>query len=252
MKRKTVTGVGANNPRYMEIAETIARDIERGRLKVGSFLLPESELGANFNVSRGTIRQSLSILEDAGLIVRRQRSGTSILSKFPVRGLIDHDQIHDDWTRYGTQYPLRISAVERKTPPPELTRGERSIPRRPWLAVTGLRYPPSSRTPVSYCEAFVHPDFSDISRDISFLPTPLFALLEQRYGRVIERVRVELRSVTITPEIAKELGRVPGSPALQLIRFFIDAKRRSIEIAVNTHPADCFTYQIEIVRSPHR
>jgi DNA-binding GntR family transcriptional regulator len=42
---------------------------------------------------------------------------------------------------------------------------------------------------------------------------------------------------------------IPGSPALQVIRYFMDARRQIVEIAMNTHPADHYTYCIEIVQA---
>ena len=239
----------SENPRYVVIANRLTADIKQGKLAVGSLLPTEAEFAAKFGVSRGTMRQALAILEDAGLIVRRQKSGTRVLSRYPVRGLVDGEQIIEDWARYGTDFPLRVSDVSHATLPREFAHDAGYKGRQPWLRVEGLRYPPSARIPIAHCTAFIHPDLASIEKDISSSPVPLFALIERRHGRVIEGVRADLRSVELEPAIAKVLGAKAGAPALQLIRYFKDAKRRVVEIAVNTHPSDRFTYRIEIFRS---
>jgi GntR family transcriptional regulator len=244
--------LSSTKPRYQAIAQTLLRDIATGHLAVGDLLASEAELGEKFKASRGTIRQSLSVLEDAGLIVRRKRSGTRVLSKFPARGLLQGDQILDDWARYGIEFPLRISSVARRTLPPEILALAPRISRGRWLAVTGLRYPAGSSDPISYCQAFIHPDYAAVADDLPVSPVPLFALLEQRYGRIIETVRAELSSVALSRDMAKALGATPGEPALQVMRLFMDSRRRPVEIAINTHPADRYTYRIEIVRDGAR
>jgi DNA-binding GntR family transcriptional regulator len=240
--------VRRNIPRYQVIAQKLLRAIETGQLAVGASLITEEKLGEKFKASRGTIRQSLAVLEDAGLILRRQRSGTRVLSKFPAHGLLNGDQILEDWARYGTEYPLRISSVERRTLPAEILSLAPNISRGRWLVVTGLRYPIGSRTPIAYTQAFVHPNYAAVGSDLSPVPVPLFALIEQRYGRVIEIVHAELRSLALVPQMAAALGATPHEPALQIMRLFMDSRRRVVEIAINTHPAGLYIYKVEIVR----
>jgi DNA-binding GntR family transcriptional regulator len=236
-------------PRYREIAQKLLRGIETGQLAVGATLITEEKLAGKFKASRGTIRQSLSVLEDAGLILRRQRSGTRVLSKFPAHGLLNGDQILEDWARYGTQYPLRIAAVSRRALPADIQSFAPQLNRGRWLTVAGLRYPIGSRTPIAYTQAFVHPDYAAaVASDLSAKPVPLFALIEQRHGRVIEIVRAELRCLALPNEMSAALNAIPREPSLQIIRLFMDSRRRVIEIAINTHPAGRYTYQVEIVR----
>jgi GntR family transcriptional regulator len=99
---------GRNRPRYREIAGDLLDRITSGDLPVGDILKSEEELGQEFKASRGTIRQSLSLLQELGIILRRQREGTRVISRFPSKGKIDNKQMLEDWARYGTDFPLRI------------------------------------------------------------------------------------------------------------------------------------------------
>ena len=239
----------AAQPRYREIADKLLRDIGSGALAVGNVLEPEQELSLKFRVSRGTIRQSLALLEEQGVILRRQRSGTKILSRFPGKGLVSGEQLLEDWARYGIEYPLRVSSVSRRELPSDLFKGEDRASGK-WLCVVGLRYPIGSRVPISYCESFIHPEFSEIEQDLSHTPIPMFAHVERRYGRVIESVQVQLRAMGLPREMAQPLGAEAGQPALQLIRLFMDARNRVVTVGINTHPAERYTYNIEIPRQP--
>lgn len=61
---------------YEEVAEQIKRLIRSGKLGLGEKLPSERELAARFGVSRASVRQALTVLEMAGIIVRKQGEGT--------------------------------------------------------------------------------------------------------------------------------------------------------------------------------
>lgn len=65
-------------PKYIEIADSFESQIKDGLLTPGTMLPAESVLQAEFGVSRVTIRKSLQILVDKGLINRTRGSGTYI------------------------------------------------------------------------------------------------------------------------------------------------------------------------------
>jgi GntR family transcriptional regulator len=65
------------------IAERIRAEIVGGNYPVGSRLPAEPEFASQLGVSRSTLRESLNLLERDGLVVRRQRAGTTV-SRRPV------------------------------------------------------------------------------------------------------------------------------------------------------------------------
>ncbi len=65
-------------PKYIEIAEYLENQIREGALEPKSMLPKESVLQEQFSVSRVTIRKSLQILVENGLISRSRGSGTYI------------------------------------------------------------------------------------------------------------------------------------------------------------------------------
>lgn len=65
-------------PKYQSVADSLRQEIENG-VYSGKQLLPtEQYLCGRFQISRQTVRRALSVLEDEGLIVRRQGSGSRL------------------------------------------------------------------------------------------------------------------------------------------------------------------------------
>lgn len=63
-------------PKYQFVADALRRDIAGGVYQDGAALPTEAELKEKFGVSRQTVRQAISLLENDGLVVRRRGSGT--------------------------------------------------------------------------------------------------------------------------------------------------------------------------------
>ncbi|MBQ0977565.1 GntR family transcriptional regulator [Micromonospora sp. M61] len=63
-------------PRYRVIADKLRANIEAGLIPPGALLPPESTLSADYRASRGTIRQAIAALRQAGLVVTEHGRGT--------------------------------------------------------------------------------------------------------------------------------------------------------------------------------
>ncbi len=77
MPRRDVFAM-AEQPKYLVVADTLRREIAEGVFQDGQTLMTEEELRLRFDVSRQTVRQAISLLEDDGLVDRRRGSGTYV------------------------------------------------------------------------------------------------------------------------------------------------------------------------------
>lgn len=68
-------------PRYQKIALDIANAIYKGHIQVGQKLHGRSTLAGKYNVSPETIRRSIKLLEDVGVVESSRGSGIIVLSK---------------------------------------------------------------------------------------------------------------------------------------------------------------------------
>ncbi|EPX81614.1 GntR family transcriptional regulator [Litoreibacter arenae] len=67
-------------PIYAQVSELLIREIASGRLADGARLPPERQLAATHQVTVRTLRKSLKILEEKGLLERIQGSGNYVRS----------------------------------------------------------------------------------------------------------------------------------------------------------------------------
>lgn len=68
-------------PLYYQVAKVLKERIEKGQLLPGHRIQPEFDLVEEFGVSRHTIREALSMLENEGLVYRQPGLGTFVQSK---------------------------------------------------------------------------------------------------------------------------------------------------------------------------
>ncbi len=70
---------------YVQVAEHIAARIEAGELKPGHRLPPEREMASEYGVAYNTMRKSMEILRERGLIVTMHGRGTFVNDPLPPR-----------------------------------------------------------------------------------------------------------------------------------------------------------------------
>lgn len=74
------TGSNTALPLYLQISESLTREIAAGRLMDGERLPPERQLASQYNTTVRTLRKSLSELEKQGMLERVQGSGNYVRS----------------------------------------------------------------------------------------------------------------------------------------------------------------------------
>ncbi len=75
------SGGDADSPRYRRIIDALVRAIERGTLKAGDRLPPETRMATLFSVSLGTVQKALAHLADSGFLERTRRRGTFVAGR---------------------------------------------------------------------------------------------------------------------------------------------------------------------------
>lgn len=75
-------------PRYKQLHQQLKSDILSGLYEEGSLLPSENTLSSEHNITRVTVRQALSALEQEGYIARRQGKGSIVCAQQPALGLL--------------------------------------------------------------------------------------------------------------------------------------------------------------------
>lgn len=71
-----MTELSGSLPKYAALKEYLKNEILEGRIKYGDKIPSENELADNFNLSRHTVRQALSLLVNGGWVYKEQGKGT--------------------------------------------------------------------------------------------------------------------------------------------------------------------------------
>ena len=106
-------------PFYFQLAELIEAEIVSGRWEPGVRVASESELCTRYGLSRTTIRQALSRLEQEGLVSREKGRGTFVSDSRPRSWLIQSTEgfFHDEFLRAGRRVTSRVLRLERTALP---------------------------------------------------------------------------------------------------------------------------------------
>src|SRR5579863_1888906 len=75
-------------PLYHQLKQIVRSEIERGMYKPGDRLPSEPELIQRYGVSRITVRQALTELENEGVVVRRHGKGTYVAEQHIEQDLV--------------------------------------------------------------------------------------------------------------------------------------------------------------------
>lgn len=196
-------------PTYLRIAERLTIDIGGGRLSAGEKLPPERQMAAELGVAVATLRKALRLLEQRGLISRRQGSGNYVLGGkanigtyalfrlelkpegggLPTARLLEMGPhpIPADIPHFGSQFDIAIRI-----------RRLRSL----------------SEVPVAVEEIWLdyrwHDDAGLTPRTIS---ESLYRTYQERLGLTVSRVRDEVSAATLPDWAPPALGLQPGAPA---------------------------------------
>lgn len=234
----------ARRPRYLALAEEIAREIGDGLRPVGSLLPSEAELCARHRVSRHTVREATRVLQERGLVARRQGLGTRIQSaQAPTRYVLAMDAIPDLW-EYVKNTDLKVArrrlikARDALTPLP----GE---PAASWRLLEAVRYLKSGE-PIAWKQVYIDARYDAATAEIGRRTVPIYSLVEKRYGVRTHKVRQEISAVAIPPAAAKVLKVKAGASGLTLLRHYVDSDDRVFEVTWSVYPASRFHYSVEL------
>lgn len=97
-------------PRYLAIQRDLQAHIASGEWGPGSRVPPEHELQARYACSRMTVNKALTALANAGLIVRRRRSGSFVASPKAQQMLLKIHDIKAEIAAAGMAYRFEILA----------------------------------------------------------------------------------------------------------------------------------------------
>ena len=232
------------------VSELLARRISDGNWPVGQQNPPEVELSLIYKCSRTTIRRALNKLEKAGMISRRPKIGTVVISKGPGVSFSYSLSNFDDINQLGQSHRRQILEVAPFVADRlfastfSVSEGSEFLRFSDVRLGMGKNDPPIVFTYV-YVPSIYHGDVEKAKRE----PTRLMVLLlEELTGKVLQEVEQHIYAAPMPEEIAKHLNTPAGVPALRIIRHYREKEGIRLMLSESWHPGNRYGFHITISR----
>jgi len=231
-------------PYYYQLYKILRTQILEGEWKPGSMLPSESELVEKFNLSRTTVRQSLDMLVNDGLIHRQRGRGTYVSNPTIEQGLSKIISFTEDMRQREMephsvvlsseliQASNEIAEALQITPGDEVTHLERL--RLADLEPMGIE---TSYLVHRLCPGVLKYDFSRCS---------LRQTLEREYDMNLTYARQKIRAISATKAQAHTLSVMPGSALLFIERITFTDQKVPIEFLRTYYRGDRYTLYNEL------
>lgn len=237
--------------RYEEVARSLTRRIEDSTYPVGSRMPTELDLADEYAVSRATIRSALANLERMGMVTRRRRIGTVVDSVRPKIGYARTVTSMSDLVQYSTETRREVLGRGPVVADVALARKLRCKPGERWMHITMLRHNDADPTkPLCHTDVYLVPEVAEMVGTRVEQPDGLInEIVERVTGRLTDRVEQHLSARAIPEELSEILHADAGSPALEIVRRYVEGSGTVGQVTVSLHPADRFEYTVIMERS---
>ncbi|HEX6705132.1 MAG TPA: histidine utilization repressor [Albitalea sp.] len=199
---------------YETVKTSIQQRIADGGWEPGVRLPSERELVQEFGCARMTVHRALRELEAAGLIERRQGSGSYVAELHPISNLLQVRDIHDEIAERGHLHTTQVCSVSREKATPEVAAAMRLRKGAPVFRCRLVHL--ENGVPIQYEDRHVNPALAPglLDRDFTDV-TPSAVLFEHAPLTEAEQV---VEAVLATPEQARLLEVPEGSALLMVSR----------------------------------
>lgn len=249
MKKRSVrTDRNDATPRYLQIAESLRREIAGGRYPVGAQLPTEHELCEQLSVSRFTIREALRVLASAGLVRRKTRAGTSVVALPDDTRYSQSIASLPDLLQYAKSTDFRYAYIGRIGLSKAQAKLMGAAAGEEWIYAVAIRRDHAGGDPIGLTRVYLNPALKGIEHALRRSKSAIYSLVEREFGVRIERVEQVIAGIAIGEEDAANLDVPAGGPGLSIRRSYFDAGGHLVELADNVHPSSRFTYRVELRR----
>lgn len=229
-------------PLYRRVAASLRAEIERD-LRPGATIATEAELERRYGVSRITVRRAVDLLAQAGLVVRRQGSGTYVARPRVTEELGVLHSWTEDMRAQGLEPRTMHCEMLQITPPAWVASSLRlADPTEPVLRVQRLRY--ANDDPLCLMTDYLRLRFVPGIVEEGLSGESLYETLSARYGLELERAEDTVTARQAGVMEARLLGIAAGEPVLHVARITYLPDDTPIDAATVVSRADRYAYRM--------
>lgn len=239
---------------FRQIADQLREAIDKGRFREGDKLPSETELVDHFGVSRMTVRNALSLLQQEGLAVSEHGKGVFVRPRPPVRRLASDRFARRHREQGKSAFTVEAEAagsrpevdgleVKEERPSPDIS-ARLGSPRK--VLARRRRYLLDGR-PVEFATSYLPLDLARNTPIAQPNPGPggIYARLEEM-GHRLDHFDEEIRARMPTPAEVRTLQLASGVPVIHLVRTAYDADGRAVEVCDTVMAADAYVLAYQL------
>ncbi|REG86789.1 GntR family transcriptional regulator [Marinomonas pollencensis] len=237
-------------PRYIEIAQYLEDSIQQGDYPIGQRLPTEAMLCSQYEISRFTARNALSLLEEKGLIQRTQGRGSVVISLNTSMFKGAWSSI-DELLEHASTVRTQVNAISKVTADFDLAHKLGVEINQELIQIEGVRYKyeGGKENPICTLRIWILAEFSGILEELPKLKGSIAGLLENKFGKRSASVEQTVSACIINSQEAQTLNVKEGDAALYLLRKFVDDNNGVYEVSESILPASRFNYQMRLIRN---
>jgi GntR family transcriptional regulator len=224
-------------PKYFLIRSIVESRLERNH-SPGDRLPSEAELGKEFDVSRITVQQALSLLERDGLVKRERGRGTTYLGPRARRHDVKPNQLLDSLIKGQSNGFARLIGTAAVMAPARIA--ERLGIQVGTAVVAIDRVGIIDDEPILYIRAYLPEDIGSrlLADERALTTATLGDLVKDVCGVEICSVVQTIAATLADPTIANHLGIEIGAPVLEGERTYYDHGKRPVVFSDAFYRAD--------------
>ncbi len=232
-------------PRYYRIYRLLKHAIENGQYDHYAALPGENQLAEKYQVSRLTIRRSLDLLQNEGLVERRQGAGTFPVARNVATSPISADinKLVDHLNKMGSGTQVRVLSFEYETAN-QMALHQLELPATSKVQ-KAIRVRYHNNKPFSYLVTYVPEDIGRRYTHEDMTSQPLQSLLKG-LGIRLGSADQAFTATAADAHHAEALGVAISTPLLCIKRLTRDTRGRPVEYLIAVYNPEHFEYRMEL------
>jgi GntR family transcriptional regulator len=235
-------------PRYKQILDILRERVASGFYPLNANLPNESELCAEFEASRYTVREALRMLVQQGMVKRRQRAGSVVVAREPQDLYAQSFSSLAELFQFALDTHYVLISTRRVKIDADIAARIGGVAGSTWLLVKGMRWTKPGGDPICYTHSYIPLRLDWIVPELPNCVGAFYAHLERRAKEPITEAVQEIRGEAITEETASYLMEPTGSISLCVCCRYVSVKGTLIA-SLNWHSARNFVYRMQLQRN---
>ena len=235
-------------PLYTQIREVLRSRILDGTYQPHQQMPSEADMIAGFGVSRITVRQALSDLQNEGLIFRIHGKGTFVSKPKAFQDLGRLQGFGEAMRGMGYETYSKVVSIRTGKPTPQVAERLQLAKGSKITELKRVRY--LNREPISLDVTYLPATIGCRLAKEDLATRDVFVILENDFGMSLGHADLQIGSTVADEALAKLLRVQEGSPVLVIDRMTHTTDGQPIDYEHLYYRGDAFQYKVRVDRVP--